>query len=189
MTITFCKLYYFFFYVRETKKKKKKERALTKSNCRDEMLVIAECERCIFSSLILYVTRAEKYDLRFICIYFFFLSGRALKFKRKNCHCILMVTWSCVFDVIWGWGIGGTLNPSYVQLPNFNTHVCSSNGKNSTSISHDDLNMAGGFHSTSPMWYMVALVASVTSKLPSALRIIYTHNNAHKLQHNRRQLD
>lgn len=76
--------------------------------------------------------------------------------------------------------IGGTLNPSYVQLPNFNTHVCSSNGKNSTSISHDDLNMAGGFHSTSPTWYMVALVASVTSKFPSALRIThkYTHSIA-----------
>ena len=29
--------------------------------------------------------------------------------------------------------------------------------------------MAGGFHSTSPVWNRVALVARVTSKLPSAL--------------------
>lgn len=43
-----------------------------------------------------------------------------------------------------------TLNPSYVQLPNFSTQVCSSKGKYSTSISHDDLYMAGGFHSTKP---------------------------------------
>lgn len=43
-----------------------------------------------------------------------------------------------------------TLNPSYVQEPNLRTHVCSSNGKYSTSISHEDLQIAGGFHSTSP---------------------------------------
>lgn len=30
-----------------------------------------------------------------------------------------------------------TWKPSYVQLPNFMTHVCSSNGKYSTSISHE----------------------------------------------------
>jgi hypothetical protein len=30
--------------------------------------------------------------------------------------------------------------------------------------------MAGGFHSTRPSWYSVALVASVTSKFPSALQ-------------------
>lgn len=31
--------------------------------------------------------------------------------------------------------------------------------------------MAGGFHSTRPWWYIVAFVASVTSKFPSALKI------------------
>ena len=31
--------------------------------------------------------------------------------------------------------------------------------------------MAGGFHSTSPVWYRVALVARVTSKFPSALKL------------------
>ena len=30
--------------------------------------------------------------------------------------------------------------------------------------------MAGGFHSTSPLYHSVALVANVTSKLPSALK-------------------
>ena len=30
--------------------------------------------------------------------------------------------------------------------------------------------MAGGFHSTSPLYHRVAFVASVTSKLPSALK-------------------
>lgn len=84
-----------------------------------------------------------------------------------------MDKWSKEKPLMDTWGKEGTLNPSYVQLPNFNTHVCSSNGKNSTSISHDDLNMAGGFHSTRPTWYMVALVASVTSKFPSALRITH----------------
>ena len=32
--------------------------------------------------------------------------------------------------------------------------------------------MAGGFHSTRPLYHKVALVARVTSKLPSALKIM-----------------
>ena len=32
--------------------------------------------------------------------------------------------------------------------------------------------MAGGFHSTSPLYHSVALVARVTSKLPSALQTL-----------------
>lgn len=70
-----------------------------------------------------------------------------------------------------------TLKPSYVQLPNFRTQVCSSKGKYSTSISHEDLYMAGGFHSTKPWWYIVALVARVTSKLPSALQVSFSENS------------
>ena len=52
------------------------------------------------------------------------------------------------------------------------TQVCSSKGKYSTSISQDDLYIAGGFHSTSPLYQSVALVARVTSKLPSALQTL-----------------
>ena len=37
--------------------------------------------------------------------------------------------------------------------------------------------MAGGFHSTKPFHHRVALVASVTSKLPSALKM-FLHYNA-----------
>ena len=68
--------------------------------------------------------------------------------------------------------IAQTWNPSYVHDPNFITQVCSSKGKYSTSISHEDLQMAGGFHSTSPLYHKVAFVASVTSKFPSALKNI-----------------
>lgn len=33
--------------------------------------------------------------------------------------------------------------------------------------------LAGGFHSTSPPEYIVAFVASVTSKFPSALQVLF----------------
>ena len=78
--------------------------------------------------------------------------------------------------------IAQTWNPSYVHDPNFITQVCSSKGKYSTSISHEDLQMAGGFHSTSPLYHKVAFVASVTSKFPSALKNIKDQINVWESQ-------
>lgn len=47
--------------------------------------------------------------------------------------------------------------------------VCWSNGKYRTSISHEDLKMAGGVHTTFPLWCRMALVIVVTTYSPSAL--------------------
>lgn len=63
----------------------------------------------------------------------------------------------------------GTLKPSQVQEPNFKTQVCTSYGKNSTSMEQEDLYTAGGCQTTNPVQQTVALVISVTSQFPSAL--------------------
>jgi hypothetical protein len=48
--------------------------------------------------------------------------------------------------------------------------VCWSKGKYLTSISHEDLKMAGGVHRTLPVWWSTAFVIVVTTYSPSALK-------------------
>ena len=54
-----------------------------------------------------------------------------------------------------------TWNPSYVHEANFIIHFCSSNGKNSTLIEQDDLNMAEDNQVTFPSDVTIMFVLSM----------------------------
>ena len=57
----------------------------------------------------------------------------------------------------------------YVQDPNVNLQICSSNGKNFTSISQELLKVVGGRHFTVPSYRTSAFVFICISYVPSAL--------------------
>lgn len=57
-----------------------------------------------------------------------------------------------------------------LQICNLFVYVCISNGKYRTSISQEDLKMAGGVHFTFPSLLSTALVIVVTTYSPSALK-------------------
>lgn len=63
-----------------------------------------------------------------------------------------------------------TWKPLQVHEPNFMMQLCSSNGKYSTLISQEDLQIAGGFQETFPSNVTIAFVIRVTSQFPSALQ-------------------
>lgn len=108
--------------------------------------------RNTFWVLVLVYIYILKLNIPFDCLNNAFLIGwfRSYKMKIKLMDCGII-------------DLSGTLKPSYVQLPNFKTHVCRSYGKYSTSIEHDDLYTAGGCQITRPVLKTIALVISVTS--------------------------
>ena len=82
-------------------------------------------------------------------------------------HCVDILTLKATVAII-------TLNPLYVQLPNFISQSWSSNGNQVMSIKHVDLKMPGGMYVHDPVEVTTTLVGYVPSNASLALKENWT---------------